>query len=289
MINLILSIVSSTIILTLFKAFGRLKVNTFQAIVVNYIVAASCGYIAYGVLNLEDAPWTKSWFMPALCLGILFIAIFNLMALTAQRLGLSVVSVATKMSVAIPILFGFLYYKEVATFPKLIGIGLALVALYLSSKKSGAQTSLALKDLALPLLVFLGSGVIDTSIKFLEEDRVGPTEVSQFSATIFAAAAISGILLLFYKRMQSQLSIAPRNIIAGIALGIPNYFSIYFLVQALRISYLDSATVFTMNNIAIVILATLTGILLFKERLSTSNWVGIALALVSIAIIAYFT
>ncbi|NQX76175.1 EamA/RhaT family transporter [Gilvibacter sp.] len=288
MINLLLSIVSSTIILTLFKAFGRFKVNTFQAIVVNYIVAASCGYVAYGAFNLEDAPWTKTWFLPAICLGVLFIAIFNLMALTAQRLGLSVVSVATKMSVAIPILFGFLYYKEMATFPKLVGIGLALVALYLSSKKSGEQSVVGLKDLALPLLVFLGSGVIDTSIKFLEEDRVGSAEVSQFSATIFAAAALSGILLLGYKAIRSKVIVASRNIVAGIALGIPNYFSIYFLVQALRISYLDSATVFTLNNIAIVVLATLTGILLFKERLSASNWTGIGLALVSIAIIAYF-
>lgn len=288
MISLILSIASSTAILTLFKVFGRFQVNTFQAIVTNYIVAASCGFIAYGSLSATDAPWQKSWFIPAVLLGVLFISIFNLMALTAQRLGLSVVSVATKMSVAIPIVFGFLYYKELATVPKLLGIGLALLALYLSSKKGKENPKLELRDMALPVLVFLGSGIIDTSIKFLEEDRVGADEVSQFSATIFAAAALSGVLLLLVKSFKSKVVIAPKNLLAGVALGIPNYFSIYFLVQALRIPYLDSATVFTLNNIAIVIAATLTGILLFKEQLSKQNWLGIIMAVSSIAIIAYF-
>lgn len=289
MIDLLLSIASSTIILTLFKAFGKFKVNTFQAIVVNYIVAASCGYVAYGATIWTDLPWFKSWFIPAALLGVLFIAIFNLMALTAQRAGLSVASVATKMSVALPILFGFLYYKEEVSLPKVVGILLALIALYLSSQKNEGSRKLQLKVLVLPLLVFLGSGVIDTSIKFLEEQYVGQKDVSQFSATIFAFAALSGILLIIIKAFQSKVKIQGKNLVAGIALGIPNYFSIYFLVQALRIPYLDSATVFTLNNIAIVVAATLIGILLFKERLSKSNWLGIVLALISIAVIAFNT
>lgn len=289
MINLLLSIISSTVILTLFKAFGKFKVNTFQAIVVNYIVAASCGFFSYGATIWPDLPWFKPWFIPAVFLGVLFISIFNLMALTAQRLGLSVVSVATKMSVALPILFGFLYYKEVVSFPKVIGILLALLALYLSSQKKEGSRKFHLKDLLLPLLVFLGSGVIDTSIKFLEEQYVSELEVSQFSATIFSFAALSGLLLLIINTFKGKVKIQRKNIIAGIALGIPNYFSIYFLVQALRIPYLDSATVFTLNNIAIVVVATITGILLFKERLSRTNWLGIALALTSIAVIAFYT
>lgn len=289
MINLLLSIASSTVILTLFKAFGRYHINTFQAIVVNYLVAASCGLIAFSSTEAMIAPWARSWFIPAISLGVLFITIFNLMALTAQRAGLSVVSVATKMSVAIPILFGFIYYKEIITFPKVTGIALALVALYLSSQKKEGNRKLNLKVFLLPLLVFLGSGVIDTSIKFLEEGYVGAEEVSLFSATIFSSAALTGLILLLLRSFKGRVKIEAKNLVAGIALGIPNYFSIYFLVQALRIPFLDSATVFTLNNIAIVVAATLTGILLFKERLSAANWMGILLALVSIAVIAFNT
>ncbi|MEC8884395.1 MAG: GRP family sugar transporter, partial [Bacteroidota bacterium] len=80
--------------------------------------------------------------------------------------------------------------------------------------------------------------------------------------------------------------LAFKNIIGGIALGIPNYYSIYFLVQALRHPTLESSTVFTLNNVGIVMVATLIGILFFKEKLSPKNWIGIAIAVVSIILIA---
>ena len=72
------------------------------------------------------------WFYVALALGFLFIAIFNVMALTAQKNGLSVASVASKMSVIIPVLFGIIIYKESVGFYKILGIILALVAVVLA-------------------------------------------------------------------------------------------------------------------------------------------------------------
>ena len=112
MIALVLSIVASTLIFVVFKLFDRFKVNIFQAIVFNYVVACCCGLFFYSD-NISFVEITSSsWFLYAMGLGCLFITVFNLMAITTQRSGLSVVSVATKMSLVIPILFGLLYYKE---------------------------------------------------------------------------------------------------------------------------------------------------------------------------------
>ena len=61
-------------------------------------------------------------------LGVLFIVIFNLMARTSQQLGVSVASVATKMSLVIPVLAGLLLYGEELNFLKVAGIATALVA-----------------------------------------------------------------------------------------------------------------------------------------------------------------
>lgn len=72
----------------------------------------------------------------------------------------------------------------------------------------------------------------------------------------------------------------------GIVLGIPNYFSIYFLVMALRNPDFESSTLFTLNNVAIVTLSTLLGIALFRERLIKHNWIGLALAVISIILVA---
>lgn len=270
----------------MFKLFDIYKVDTFQAIVVNYLVAAISGFIAFnGSIEVEQIT-TASWLPGTLFLGVLFIVIFNLMAVTTQRSGLSVVSVATKMSVVIPILFGLFYYNEASGWLKITGIVVALIAVYLASIKEQEQTPKFKNNLLLPILVFLGSGIIDTSIKFLEDKYVEEADIPIFSALIFSTAFILGICALLYQIIAKKVRLEFKNLIGGIALGIPNYFSIYFLVRALRAPGLDSSSVFTVNNIGIVMLATFIGLIFFKEKLSKKNWLGIALALASIALIA---
>jgi len=282
LIYLLFSVLASTAIFVIFKLFGRFKINILHAIVVNYLMACVSGFIAFDrPLNLAEMPG-YDWFYYALGLGALFIIVFVLMALTTQRSGLSVVSVATKMSLIIPIIFGLLYYQEALGILKLIGILLALIAVYLASVKEHAGIAIQKNAFVLPLLVFLGSGIIDTSIKFLEDAFVAENDVPLFSSTIFGAAAIIGIGTLVVHVIQGKFKFQFKNVLAGIALGIPNYFSIFFLVKALRSGILDSSGIFTINNVLIVIVSTIMGILLFKERLGRKNWLGIDLAVFSL-------
>ncbi|HSM64505.1 MAG TPA: EamA family transporter, partial [Gillisia sp.] len=175
MIYLLLRILSSSIIFVVFKLFKRFEVNTMQAIIVNYFIACLVGF--FGFIENEDLTEipTKPWFFGTIILGILFIIVFNLAAATTQRSGLSVVSVATKMSVAIPVLFGILYFDEGTGFLKVLGIVLALIAVYLSSIKANTGIAIKKKNLIYPILVFLGSGIIDTLIKFIESGYVNIT------------------------------------------------------------------------------------------------------------------
>ena len=271
--------------------FERYEVNILQAIVVNYIVACITSIIAFNsqevYLNLSISDIIeRDWFYFTFILGILFIIVFILIARTTQSNGLSVASVATKMSVIIPIIFGLVYYKESLGAVKLIGILFALFSVYLVSIKSKKGITISKKDLLLPILVLLGSGFIDTTIKYLEEAHVGENEVSIFSAVLFLAAAGFGLIFLMIKAIQGTLYIELKNIIAGTFLGISNYFSIYFLVKALRSDILESSGIFAINNVAIVTLSTFIGIIFFKEKLLPKNWMGIILAIISIILIA---
>lgn len=287
MIYLALSVLSSVVIFIVFKLFGEFKINTLHAIVVNYIVAFICGIIAYDSPIHFSEVVNNGWFYYSLGLGALFILVFNLMALTTQRSGLSVVSVATKMSVVIPICFGLIYYKESLDAYKTLGIVLALIAVYLTSIKSRNGLLIQRRDLLFPFLVFVGSGIIDTSIKFLEGAYVNKDDIAIFSATIFGSAAIVGLLFISFQAIQNSLTITLKSVIGGIALGVPNYFSIYFLVKALRSDLLDSSGIFTVNNVGVVMISTLLGILLFKEKLIAKNWFGILLAVLSILLIMF--
>jgi len=283
---LALSILFSSLIFVVFKLYTKYKVQTIYAIIVNYFIACVVGLLYYQKpINAFEIP-QKSWFWGSILLGLLFILIFNLMAATSQKLGVSVASVATKMSLTIPVLFGVFFYREVLTVLEIIGILLALLAVYFSSLKEN-KIKAEKWAFALPILVFIGSGTIDTSIKYFQDAHMPEEEYALFSATVFVSAGMFGLLFIGYKSVQQQIKINIKNVIGGVCLGIPNYFSIYFLLKALQHPTWNSASVFTINNVAIVMFSTLLGIVLFKERLTYKNWLGIGLAVFSIILVAF--
>lgn len=287
MLDLGLSILFSSLIFVIFKLFDTYKIETSYAITTNYVVASTVGLLLYDQDIVLSAIPGKPWFLGTLALGILFIVVFNLMAAASQKSGVSVASVATKMSLVIPVLFGLLVYKEHLGPLKILGILLALVAVYFASVK---ERVIPIKKsiLLLPALVFIGSGVIDTSIKYLEETLVPKEEFPLFSAIVFGSAACTGLMVILVKSPKNAFRLNFRNILGGIALGVPNYFSIYFLLRAFQHETLNSASIFTINNVAIVMFSTLLGIVLFKEKVSIKNWIGITLAVISIVLVAFF-
>ena len=287
MLDLAISICCSSLIFVIFKLFDVYKIETLYAIITNYVVASIVGFLFYSEAVNPSEIVHRPWFFGTLLLGFLFIVVFNLMAKTSQTVGVSVASVATKMSLVIPVIFGVMVYKETLGGLKTIGILLALAAVYFASIKE-KQMTIKKSALLLPILVFLGSGIIDTSIKYVQEVHIGENEYPLFSAIVFAAAAVVGIVFIAIKALTTPFKIHPKNMLGGIALGIPNYFSIYYLLRALQYPGLNSASVFTINNVAIVMLSTLLGILLFKEQISIKNWGGIALAVISIVLVALF-
>jgi len=281
---LVFSILASTLIFIVFKLFQRFKIDTTQAIVVNYFIACIVGLIAYdSPISISEITNSK-WFLGAVFLGVLFISIFIVMAITVQKNGVSVASVASKMSVVIPVIFGIYVYNESTGLQKLIGILLALAAVYLASIKAGSKINFK-KNLLFPILLFLGSGVIDTSIKYLETTYVPENGIPIFSATIFGCAALIGVLTLIAKLFKGEFKFQPKSLLGGITLGVINYSSIYFLLKALDHETFESSTLFTVNNVGIVMLSTLTGLILFGEKLSAKNWLGIVLAIVSIILV----
>ena len=280
MIYLLFSVLSSTAIFVLFKLFSKYKIDTLQAIVINYATAFSFGLIFNDAQITVSEIIQTNWFIAAIGLGFLFIAIFNVMALTAQRNGLSVASVASKMSLIIPVIFGIYVNNESTEAQKLIGIALALVAVYLTSIKQ-KDNSVVTKSIYLPIILFIGSGIIDTSVNHFAPKG----NIPLFLSSIFGIAAIIGFSLFTYKSITTKKRFQLKNIPFGILLGVVNYGSMYFLLLALRVENTESSTIFTINNIAILALSTLVGLILFKENISKKNWIGIILAFIAILLV----
>lgn len=283
MIFLLLSILFSTGLFVIFKYFGIYKVDVLKAIFINYIVAFSMGFLlAERQIPIVEI-YLEPWFSGALILGALFIAIFFVMAMTAQKNGVSVTSIAGKMSVVVPILFGIFLYNESVTFFKILGIVIALIAVYLSSVKEEKQAKNG--TLLFPVLLFIGSGTIDTLLKYVQVNYVADADVSVFSGSLFGIAAIFGLVILSIRTIKKREAFGVKNVLAGIVLGVPNYYSIVFLMKALQNKNIESSTLFTVNNVAIVIVSTLVGLFFFKEKFSLKNKIGVVLAILGIVLV----
>lgn len=283
-IYLLLSIVFSTFINLVFKWFSVFKVNKIQAILVNYLVCFSIGFVLSGDFNLLKIIGSD-WFKYCIILGSLFVAIFLSMAMTTEKYGVSVNAVSAKMSVIIPVLFAYVYNSERLTIQFVVGILLSLLSIYLITKKK--QIIIPKKYIYLPIIVFLGSGTIDTSLKLLELNYSNDISINTISYSIFLGAFLVGTTFYTIKNQFNFSNWSSRNIISGIILGIPNYFSIYFLLTAIKSFSLKSAFVFGINNIGIVLLSTLLSVIIFKEKLTLINKFGVLISVLSIFLIAY--
>lgn len=286
MIYLLLSILFNAVLFIIIKLFAKFNIDALQALVVNYFIAFGVGLFFLDTFFSPQIIISQEWFKGSILLGFIFISTFYVTTITSQRNGLSVASVASKMSVIIPIILGVFLYDETLGSVKILGIIIALIAVYFTSKKETGEIQQA-SNLVFPILVFIGAGTIDSSLKYLQTFHVPSFQIGLFSSVTFFCAFSVGILILVFLSLKGKIKFAGRNILGGIALGLPNFFSLYYLVKMLEAKAFESATLFTIHNIAIVLVSTFVGILFFKERISMRNALGIGLALFALFLVTY--
>ncbi len=285
---LILSILSSTVINLVFRYFPKYQVDNQQAIAVNYFTCVITGLIASGLSpQLAFTYYETSWGLYTILLGLFFVSVFYGMAVTAQKLGISVSVIAAKMGVIFPLIYAFFFLNEEVRPLLLVGIILSVLSVYFVSKKDKIKDITHTKSLLilLPILVLVGSGIIDTSLKVIEQQLSGVSAAAP-TIMIFSAAAVFGSIVTVFRLSKGKTTIAKKNIIGGIILGIPNYFSIYFLIKALQSDFFTTSQVYPLNNIGVVVASTVFSVLIFKEHLNKRNIVGIIMAIVAIVLIS---
>ena len=284
MIPLLLSICCSTYLVVLFRYFKNHHIDARQAIVANYITCVITGIIVSGDVPDSQIIY-QDWFPITLFLGCSFYFIFNLMAFVSANIGITLTSVSGKISMVIPVTIAVYLYGQELTFLKVSAMILALFAVYLTSKvPEKNQQALHAKGLLLAFLIFIGSGINDAVINYAFFYFLQPAEFALFNISIFAIAATVGIFTLLVYSLFYKSTLSIKSIAGGILLGIPNYFSMLFLLKALAIPGWESSVIFPINNMGIVILTAVCGLLLFREKFSRTNIAGILLALIAISL-----
>lgn len=286
MIYLLLSILFTTLLVIILRMYDKWNIETEYGITFNYLFCVITGFIAMpDKLLLHQVPEWNGWYW-CLLLGVGFILIFLLIGKSTTLLGVATTGVAFKLSFIIPVIIALLFYGDTVTITKIIGILLAIGAVILiayPSKNETTNSKIDKRAAILPILIFVGSGLTDASFNFIQRNYTPPHFEHVVTIMVFAGAFIGGMLLYGTKKELYQ----KKNVIAGIVLGIPNYFSLFFLMQALNHSGFTPSTLFPINNLCVVGLSALVGFIVFKEKMDIKKITGILLAIASIVLIGF--
>ena len=287
MIELIITIVTFSSMVLLFKYFEIIKINNLQAITANYFTA--------GILSLLNLSFNirlseciilihPLFFGFSLIIGLLFVITFNFYAKASQNIGITASTIANKMSMIIPIIVGFLFLNEEFTINKFIGISLALIAIYLSSLGNG-KIKINKNHLILLTLLFVGQGTADAALNWSQKFLINDQNMNLFFGSIFLFAGFFGLFFILFKMKNNKMKIKFHNISWGIALGIHNYITLLYFIKSLKSERFLSSEIFPIINIGVIVVCTTFSIILFKERVTIYNWLGLGLGIFSILII----
>ncbi len=277
MLWVFLSIVSTVIMYAGLKYVGMHQTNRIHVTLFNYVTNFSLGLLLSGNFLVM---FSKPWLPHAIILGISIFIVFILLGKTSTYFGVSVTSLAHKISMIIPILFGVKLYGESINVFKISGIILALIGLILTLYKPQNER-FERKYMFLPLLIFLIPGFNDTFIKYVEFSFL-QNDTELFVMSLFFFSLISALM---YCVVTRNIKFEIKSISSGLLIGIPNFGNIYFLFLALA-SVEESSLVFALNNIGTIVFSVLLAYILFKEKLSLINWGGILVCLVSVFILS---
>ena len=153
-----------------------------------------------------------------------------------------------------------------------------MISVYLTLKKDVKPSY----PITIAIILFFGAGILDTSLDFIQYNFLkSNSDNFNFIVIVFFSAFIAGFLKIIFGHHKIQL----KNIYSGIILGIPNYLSIYFVLEALN--QLGGITVFPVLNIGVVLISAIISFIYYKEKINFINWIGISLVCISIFLILY--
>jgi drug/metabolite transporter (DMT)-like permease len=265
--------------------FEKFKVDTFQAIVVNYITAFTLGVTFFGADLNEQVLTNHAWIFFVVLCSFLFIGLFWLMAKSSQVNGVGTTSIAVKMSLAFSFILMISIFGEELRLLNALGILFGFLSIYLISGKSNSSKN-AKNSMLILIVLFIGSGILDFTLGYVQKDILDDLSPALFSAFSFGSAGILGIAILIARSFKSGKRISIRNISAGIILGVPNYFSIYLLMESYRTTSFSDSTVLAITNVGVVLLTSIIGFIMFKEKANLRRLLGLVSAILSIALLA---
>jgi len=287
MVWIILCAISYIGIFVIFKLIDIFKAPLLNAVVVNYLTAAVLGFAIFGSFPVGQIV-SAGWFPMGIVLGFLFIVTFLLIGISSRETGIVITTVASKMSLVLPMTFSIIAYGENVSVTKIAAILLAIASVFLCTYKPSSQTTKAnIWKFLLPAIIFIFMGANDSLVIYSREEFGISGDAALFTATLFGISLLCGLIYAVVKRGVMKNFLNFKTWWMGILLGSFNFGSIYFVIRSMNTGIISNSSLYGICNTSTILLSILIGVLFFKEKLNRLNIIGGALAILTIVLMAY--
>ncbi|HLR90086.1 MAG TPA: EamA family transporter [Balneolaceae bacterium] len=270
----------SVLIGHLFKITGEEGLEPIHVLTVNYMVAAAFSFgisLLNGTFFLSISHYSVGIGLLALTTGWLFIANFFIYSQSVRHNGLGISVAAMRVSLLIPVLLSAFWYGEQLATLQWAGIILVFLILFLLLPGGDGGREGAGWWHIFPLLLFVLTGFGDSALKIFEEESSASLHSSFFMGTVFLSSFLAGRI---WSLKGDRPAIQKDEYLMGLKIGLPNLLTPLFLIGALQ--QMNGAVVYSSVSIITVIGGTLLGILLWSDRLTISQGIGLSLSLLAI-------
>ncbi|MBQ7076600.1 MAG: hypothetical protein IJM91_00495 [Lachnospiraceae bacterium] len=290
MIYLFLAIISSVSISVILRVFDKKIENNMILFAGNYVVCTVFSAI-FGLSENVFTPieGTTTAAIIGLISGVFYLMGFVLLQVNIRRNGIMLAGLFMRLGVLVPLLMAIVFFKERPQVVEIIGIITAIAAIFVINleKKADGDSSVEntevtagpkSKAIYLLLLLLITGGLTDSFANI--HDKMGNRACSdQYLLITFSVALLSSIVMAFVKKQSFRLT----DFTIGMFVGFPNYFCSRFLL--LSLSKLKAIVVYPVYNIATILLISLCGIIVFREKLTRNRLIGIIMVLAALVLL----
>ena len=286
MYSLLLAIVSSASVAVVLKCFRNQRGNRFGIILGNYLTC-----IAVSLVLMPDRSMVMTGSgVTLLCGGlggVLFVAGLVSMQSSVSANGATLTAAFAKLGLLVPLALSILWFGERPGLHQIGGILLALAAVMVihTGRRGGEGDPAdrgAAPSLALLLLTLLACGSSDGMAKVFEQLGRRSEDVLYFFY-VFLTAAVLSVILAAAEYRKTGKRILLTELAAGVAVGIPNYFSSYLLLKALIT--LPAFLVYPVFSTGTILLVMAVSAAFFRERPGRRQLAGIGLVLAALVLL----
>lgn len=298
MINLFLAICSSASIALIFKYTEDKGLNRYQVTCFNYLVAtlistivvlrSGMNFVIHAsnpilcmTENFDGQLTASGSFILALVLGIitgvLYLTSFFVYQASIKDCGAGLAAMFNKMGVLIPTFMSIIIWSEYPTFIRWIGIILSIISIFMVNAN---RDDMDVKHIKLQLIaLFIIVGIGDFNSKVFQKYALIEFK-GHFLFFLFLTSFIISIIILIAKK---QTKLDNKSCLCGIAVGIPNMLTSYFIINALN--GLQATIVYPAYSAGTIILVILLSNLIYKEKLTAVDKKAVALTVLGMIFI----